>query len=401
MSILPWISYVKIPYIKISNLRIDGQLKTLKKEWDEESLHTPSVDTTIADFEIFPPSEYGISNYEEIEFDLYFGITDARYENNPNLTVEDFYDEELKNFGVYAIIHGYETKFRVSQKMKIVKAGSPLDESSLYWKTHINLSKDYFGDAIYISPYIESSLGSIFEDKKSNRGIFGGGEINKNTNFIKINFTSKEPPASGQTIPIEKVEFKKGVKFNTEDSVNAIPPEVLNEELWVSTEVALERQPYGYVNMDLPHIRSFLENSDEGDTATIYKLQKKLVYSEFSSSVIKTVVNAALIELIEKTIEAKESSNDDERENPEVYALENINEYKKNILGYFTQKIGSDGDVENDRTTSIIEALKYIEENGIDGFNSKLQVEIDKKVELKKHRKKIYDQHEIDMEKQD
>ena len=58
----------------------------------------------------------------------------------------------------------------------------------------------------------------------------------------------------------------------------------------------------------------------------------------------------------------------------------------KRILGYFTQKIGSDGDVENDRTTSIIEALKYIEENGIDGFNSKLQVEIDKKVELKKHR---------------
>ena len=176
---------------------------------------------------------------------------------------------------------------------------------------------------------------------------------------------------------------------------------MLNEELWVSTEVALEHQPYGYVNMDLPHIRSFLEDSDEGETATIYKLQKKLVYSEFSSSVIKTVVNAALIELIEKTIEAKESSNEDERENPEVYALENINEYKKNILGYFTQKIGSDGDVENDRTTSIIEALKYIEENGIDGFNSKLQVEIDKKVELKKHRKKIYDQYEIDMEKKD
>ena len=198
MSILPWISYVKKPYIKISNLRIDGQLKALKKEWDEKSLHNQSVDTTIADFEIFPPSEYGISNYEEIEFDLYFGITDARYENNFDVTVEDFYDEELKNLGVYAIIHGYETKFRVSQKMKVVKEGSPLDESSLYWKTHIKLSKDYFGDAIYISPYIESSLGSIFEDKKTIRGIFGGGEINKNTNFIKINFTSKEPPTSAK-----------------------------------------------------------------------------------------------------------------------------------------------------------------------------------------------------------
>ena len=31
MSILPWISYVKKPYIKISNLRIDGQLKASRK----------------------------------------------------------------------------------------------------------------------------------------------------------------------------------------------------------------------------------------------------------------------------------------------------------------------------------------------------------------------------------
>ena len=50
--------------------------------------------------------------------------------------------------------------------MKVVKEGSPLDESSLYWKTHIKLSKDYFGDAIYISPYIESSLEVSLKTKK-------------------------------------------------------------------------------------------------------------------------------------------------------------------------------------------------------------------------------------------
>jgi len=401
MSILPWIAYVKEPYIKISNLRIDGEHKALRDEWDETKLHNPSIDTTLSNFEIFVPSEYGISNYENIEFDLFFGITDGRYESDPNNKVEDFYEERLKNIDVYAIIHGYETKFRISQKMKLVRSGSPLDESPLYWKTSLSLSKDYFGSSIYISPYIETGIGAIFEDKVSIKGIFGGGEINKQTDFIKINFASKEPPVSGQEIPIEKVEFKKGVKYNTEEKVNAIPGNLLNEELWVSTEVAHERKPYGYVNMDLPHIQSFLEEGNEKENTTIYNLQKKLIYSDISSSVIKTVVNATLIELIELTVKAKRSENEDERDHPEMYALENVNEFKKDILGFFTQKIGSDGGVENDRQTSIIEALKYIEENGIDQFNSKLQVEIERKVDTKKHRKMIHDQHEKERYEQD
>ena len=152
--------------------------------------------------------------------------------------------------------------------------------------------------------------------------------------------------------------------------------------------------------MDLPHIRSYLEESNEGNRA-IYSLQKKLIYSDISSSVIKTVISATLIELIELTLEAKSSDNEDEKDKPELYALENINEFKKNILGYFTQKIGSQGGVENDRATSIIEALKYIEDNGIDQFNSKLQVEIDRKVNIKRNRKNIYDQHELDRNEQD
>ena len=400
MAILPWIPYVKKPYIKISNLKIDGESRVLRPEWDEVKLHNPSTDLTLSNFEIFVPSEYGITNYDQIDFDLYFGITDGKNEPSPNLEVEDFYTEELNNLEVFAVIHGYETKFRISQKMKLVKNGSPLDDSILYWKASLSLSKDYFGSSIYVSPYIESKLNKIFDDKENDRGIFGGGEINKTTDFIKINFVSQEPPVSGQEIPIEKVEFIKGVKYNTEDKVNSIPKDVLNEELWVSTEVADEHKPYGYVNMDLPHIRSYLEESNEGNKA-IYSLQKKLIYSDISSSVIKTVISATLIELIELTLEAKSSDNEDERDKPELFALENINEFKKDILGYFTQKIGSQGGVENDRATSIIEALKYIEENGIDQFNSKLQVEIDRKVNIKRNRKNIYDQHELDRNEQD
>ena len=276
--------------------------------------------------------------------------------------------------------------------MKLIKEGSPLDDSAMYWKTSIKISKDYFGKSIYISPYIESKLTPIFSNK--NLGIFAGGEINKSTEFIKINFIEKEPPIAGMSIPIEKVEFKKGVKYNTQDKVNAIPDIAINEELWVSTEVSNETPPYGYVNMDLKHITSMLEEGNTNEGEVWYGLVKKLKYSELSSSVIKTVVSSTLVEIIELILEAKDSDVEDIKDNPETYALENINEFNLNILGYFCQKIGGEGGVENDRMTSILDSLKYIDENGIDQFNSKLQVEIDKKVEIKKYSELLYKRNE-------
>ena len=104
-------------------------------------------------------------------------------------------------------------------------------------------------------------------------GIFGGGEINKNTEFIKINFIEKDTQF-GLSIPIEKVEFEKGVKYNTEVKVNAIPDIAINEELWVSTEVAIEHPPYGYVNMDLKHIQSLLEEGSENEVEVGMVLSK-------------------------------------------------------------------------------------------------------------------------------
>lgn len=393
MSILPWIQYIQTPYIKISNLKIDGVTHSLREEWREESLSNPGENFSLSNFEIFAPSEYGLSDYQDIELDIYFGINEIIPESpNYSKKSEKFYDENLENLNVYAILHGIETKFRVSQKMKLVKEGSPLDGSSMYWKSSLKISKDYFGKSIFISPYIEAKLTPIFSI--NNLGIFAGGEINKSTEFIKINFMEKEPPIAGISIPIEKVEFKKGVKFNTQDKVNAIPNIAINEELWVSTEVSNESMPYGYVNMDLKHIASMLEEGNTNESEPWYGLVKKLKYSELSSSVIKTVVSSTIVSIIELILEAKDSDNEDINENPESYALENINEYNLNILGYFCQKIGGSDGVENDRITSILDSLKYIDENGIDQFNSKLQVEIDKKVEIKKYSDLLYKRNE-------
>ena len=383
MSILPWTNYVQKPYIKIANLKIDGSTQVLRDEWREESLGSPGENFSLSNFEIFTPSEYGLSDYENIEVDVYFGMNEISNAVNYNKKVASFYENNLNSLNVYVVVHGIQTKFRISKKMSLVKNGSPLDDSPMYWKTTIKLSKDYFGKSIYISPYIESKLDSIFSTK--DLGIFGGGEINKNTEFIKINFIEKEPPVSGLSIPIEKVEFEKGVKYNTEVKVNAIPDIAINEELWVSTEVAIEHPPYGYVNMDLKHIQSLLEEGSENEGGSWYGLVKKLKYSELSSSIIKAVVGSTLIQIIELILEAKESDDEDRKGNPESYALDNINEFNLNILGYFCQKIGGEGGVENDKITSILDSLKYIDENGIDQFNSKLQVEIDKKTEIKKY----------------
>ena len=392
MSILPWTKYVQKPYIKIANLKIDGSTQVLRDEWREESLSSPGGNFSLSNFEIFTPSEYGLSDYENIEVDVYFGINEISNAVNYNKKVASFYKNNLNNLNVYVVVHGIQTKFRISKKMSLVKNGSPLDDSPMYWKTTIKLSKDYFGKSIYISPYIESKLDSIFSTK--DLGIFGGGEINKNTEFIKINFIEKEPPVSGLSIPIEKVEFEKGVKYNTEVKVNAIPDIAINEELWVSTEVAIEHPPYGYVNMDLKHIQSLLEEGSENEGGSWYGLVKKLKYSELSSSIIKAVVGSTLIQIIELILEAKESDDEDRKGNPESYALDNINEFNLNILGYFCQKIGGEGGVENDKITSILDSLKYIDENGIDQFNSKLQVEIDKKTEIKKYTELLYKRNE-------
>ena len=392
MSILPWTKYVQKPYIKIANLKIDGSTQVLRDEWREESLGSPGENFSLSNFEIFTPSEYGLSDYENIEVDVYFGISNITNAANYNKKVASFYENNLNSLNVYVVVHGIQTKFRISKKMSLVKNGSPLDGSPMYWKTTIKLSKDYFGKSIYISPYIESKLDSIFSTK--DLGIFGGGEINKNTEFKKINFIEKEPPVSGLSIPIEKVEFEKGVKYNTEVKVNAIPDIAINEELWVSTEVAIEHPPYGYVNMDLKHIQSLLEEGSENEGGSWYGLVKKLKYSELSSSIIKAVVGSTLIQIIELILEAKESDDEDRKGNPESYALDNINEFNLNILGYFCQKIGGEGGVENDKITSILDSLKYIDENGIDQFNSKLQVEIDKKTEIKKYTELLYKRNE-------
>ena len=141
MSILPWTKYVQKPYIKIANLKIDGSTQVLRDEWREESLGSPGENFSLSNFEIFTPSEYGLSDYENIEVDVYFGINEISNAVNYNKKVASFYENNLNNLNVYVVVHGIQTKFRISKKMSLVKNGSPLDDSPMYWKTTIKLSK--------------------------------------------------------------------------------------------------------------------------------------------------------------------------------------------------------------------------------------------------------------------
>ena len=114
MSILPWIQYVQTPYIKIKNLKIDGETQSLRDEWTEERLSNPGENFSLSSFEIFAPSEYGMSDYQNIELDVFFGINEIIPESpNYSKKAEKFYDENLDSLDVYAITHGIETKFRI------------------------------------------------------------------------------------------------------------------------------------------------------------------------------------------------------------------------------------------------------------------------------------------------
>ena len=116
MSILPWTKYVQKPYIKIANLKIDGSTQVLRDEWREESLGSPGENFSLSNFEIFTPSEYGLSDYENIEVDVYFGINEISNAVNYNKKVASFYENNLNNLNVYVVVHGIQTKFRISKK---------------------------------------------------------------------------------------------------------------------------------------------------------------------------------------------------------------------------------------------------------------------------------------------
>ena len=98
MSILPWIQYVQTPYIKISNLKIDGETQSLRDEWREERLSNPGENFSLSNFEIFAPSEYGLSDYQNIELDVFFGIGEIIPESpNYSKKAEKFSPFGLKN----------------------------------------------------------------------------------------------------------------------------------------------------------------------------------------------------------------------------------------------------------------------------------------------------------------
>ena len=154
MSILPWIQYVQTPYIKISNLRIDGETQSLRDEWREERLSNP---VKIFFIKFWDFCSIWIWYIWLSKYWAWYLFKMKLFKKTIIQKAEKFYDENLDSLNVYAVTHGIETKFRISQKMKLIKEGSPLDDSPMYWKTSIKISKDYFGKSIYISPTLNQN----------------------------------------------------------------------------------------------------------------------------------------------------------------------------------------------------------------------------------------------------
>lgn len=392
MYILPWSKYVQSCYIRLSKLTIDGETKDLKDDWSTKGLEKS---TSTPNFEIFPRTEYGVENYQRLETTVFFGIQEM-HEGYTDEQVMDFYEENLNELKVFCIVNGLDTKMRIPYEMKRDENGSPLDGSSHYWKVDLDLSKDFYGRDIYISPYIETDIGKIYN--KDSLGIFSGGEINKRTDFVRINFKDKEPPmGSGEEIEIEKVYFMEGIPFdeNKTEKINSIPEKAVNEELWVSTEAeGPQDKPYGYVNVDLEHIQRMLEEGPSSLDAPMFEQIKKLKWKQITSSVWKTFSSAALIKLGQ---EYEKALDDNEiEEDPADYAIEQLTDFEAAALGYFCQRVTERSGVQNDRYSSIKDVLrKYFGDGeGIDQFNSLLAIEIDKKVGIKKYSKLVNDKNE-------
>ena len=392
MSILPWNNFIKDCYIRLENLEIDGSIKELEEEWSLEGLE--SAKNTASKFVIYPKSKYDIEDYQNLKAVVYFGIEKLTSDDDGARVVK-FYKDHIEDLDVYCVLNSTQTKFRLPVKMKLDENSSPLDGSPLFWKAEIEISKDFFGKDIYINPYIETNINKIFD--RETMGIFSGGEIGKRTEFIRINFNDVEPPEGNDAeIEIRKVYFKEGIDFEDPKKViKGIDLNAINEEVWVSTEPdGPEDRPFGYANMDLDHLRVMLEEGSSAIDSPLFEQIKKLKQKQITSSVWKTVCNAALLKLTAQY----EKALDDEsiEEDPSEYALDKLTDFEQAAVGYFCQKITSRSGSQNDRLSAIKEVLKkyFGDGEGVDLFNSLLAIEIDKKVGIKKYSNLVFEKSE-------
>lgn len=392
MSILPWNNFTKDCYIRLEHFEIDGRLRELDDNW---SLHgLKSAKNTSNKFVIYPKSKYDIDDYSNMKVNAYFGIEKLTSVTDEPRIVK-FYKNHIKDLDVYCILNSTQTKFRLPIKMKLSKDSSPLDDSPLFWKAEIDISKDFFGKDIYINPYIETNINKIFD--RDTMGIFSGGEIGKRTEFIRINFNDVEPPQGNDAeIKIRKVHFKEGKDFDDSKlTIKGIDENATNEELWVSTESdGPEDRPFGYVNMDLDHLRVMLEEGSSAIDSPLFEQIKKLKQKQITGSVWRTVCTAAMLKLSTQYEKALDDENIED--DPTDYAIDKLTDFEQAAIGYFCQKITLRSGAQNDRVSSIKEVLrKYFGDGeGVDLFNSLLAIEIDKKVGIKKYSNLVYEKSE-------
>ncbi len=153
----------------------------------------------------------------------------------------------------------------------------------------------------------------------------------------------------------------------------------------------------GYVNMDLEHLQIFLEEGNIAMNRGLLDTLKQFKQKQIASSIWKTFCSATVSKIAseyEKALsEEKDKTNKDDAA---MDAIESLTEFEQSALGFFCQKITEKNGVQNDRVASIKEVLKkyFADGEGIDGFNSLLHVEIDKKIGIKKYSKIMYDKYQ-------
>lgn len=397
MTILPWNNFVIQGYIRLEYLKIDGNTKKLKKEWSVDGLSESSNTSNF--YTIHPRTEYDIDDYSKIELKVYFGIEDL-INNGYDSNVVKYYKNHYKDFKVYCVVSGLDTKLRIPFRMSLENQSSPLDESPFLWSKEIQISENFFGKDILINIYVEDNLEKLF--KLNQNAVFSGGEIGQRTENIRINFKDKEPPAgSGAEIQIRKVYFEEGRDFETNEIYKDIPKQAIYEELWVSTESeGPNDKPSGYVNMDLEHLQIFLEEGNIAMNRGLLDTLKQFKQKQIASSIWKTFCSATVSKIASEFEKALNEENEEKekmnKDDAAMYAIESLTEFEQSALGFFCQKITEKNGVQNDRISSIKEILKkYFDDGeGIDGFNSLLHVEIDKKIGIKKYSKVMYDKYQ-------
>jgi hypothetical protein len=395
MLIFPWSGLSSTAYLKLDNLKIDFKDMDIDRDlsiipWVFDNQEMPLA---LSKQTIHPQSAFNISEYSLITTDIYIGIQliGFKYQDEEKY---NFYLKNANNFSASVIVNSKKAMTKVSYPLTLCEVQKNNFSSSsknfreeteddLIWKASLEIPREYFGLDFTISPSFE------LKNEDETR-IYSGGEKKYSDSWIRFNFNESEPIIkNGQKIELQKVYFSTGKTLEPDKNIE-IPKELKHEEWWLSTEIDNDGKPDGYVNIDIEALKDILEETPSSKSDWFYQF-KRLKQDELIAGVWKVVLHTILVKIFKNSMEKIEDSDESDVDQTIESVYDELPEFDKSALGYFSTKVLSTHGVNDSFENASYQLIKEIIEEGPERNVSLINIEIEKFIDIKKSTELVWE----------